>query len=102
MLVGFTVVTRCRLPEYNEHGEMTSLYVHVDHHHKGIGRALLDWAMHTCREGGFKNMIVVVAIGNAAREFYVRTGATPITTIQRPIFGVIADVEVLSYAVEPN
>ncbi len=39
MLVGFTVVTRCRLPEYNEHGEMTSLYVHVDHHHKGIGRA---------------------------------------------------------------
>ena len=96
-LRGFTVVTRCRLPEYNGQGEMTSLYVHTENHRKGIGRALLNWAMSTCREGAFTNMMVVVAVGNEAREFYIRTGATPKTTIQRPIFGVEADVEVLCY-----
>lgn len=98
-LVGFTVVKQCRLPEYTDSGEMTSLYVHVEHHRRGIGRELLDWAMHACRVGGFTNMIVVVAAGNAAREFYVHTGATPVTTMQRPIFGVVADVEVLNYVV---
>lgn len=99
-LVGFTVVGRCKMKEYADDAEMMSLYVHVDHQKRGVGRALLEWAKESCHAGNFTRMYVRVVKGNHAREFYMRTGAIFVSIAQRPVFGIVADLELLCYQLD--
>lgn len=99
-LVGFTVVNQCRMKEYAEYGEMNSLYVHVDHQKRGVGRALLDWAKQSCCYRNFTRMYVRVVVGNEACDFYRLTGATFVSIVQRPVFGIVTDLELLCYQLD--
>jgi len=42
-------------------------------------------------------MYVVVVAANASREFYIRTGAVPVTALKRDVFGDMLDMDVLCY-----
>jgi len=96
-LLGFAVVSQCRHAGLESYGELRSLYVHPSHQRKGIGNALLKWSMDAMRATANGRMYVVVVAANASREFYIRTGAVPVTALKRDVFGDMLDMDVLCY-----
>lgn len=96
-LLGFAVVSQCRHAELESYGELRSLYIHPSHQRKGIGSALLKWSMDAIRDTANGRMYVVVVAANASREFYIRTGAVPVTTLKRDVFGDMVELDVLCY-----
>lgn len=58
--------------------EMPTLYVHPDHWHRGIGRALTKAGLGKAREQGFDRLTLwVLEINHRARAFYEAFGFEP-------------------------
>lgn len=98
-LVGFTVMSQCRHVGLEQHAEMRSLYVHPNHQKKGIGQALLQWGVERMRATANGKMVVQVVSANAARDFYLRTGAEHVVSHKRDVFGDVVDIDVLCYTI---
>lgn len=76
-IVGTSCVSRSRLEELSDWGEIISIYLLPEYIGKGFGHALLCAAVEELRQMGFRSVFLWVLEENArARRFYEREGFT--------------------------
>jgi len=80
-IVGFAAGDKNRSNEHCETGlgdkcdcELAAIYILKEHHHRGIGRALVKRFAQTMKEEGYRSMVIWVAEKNPATGFYAALG----------------------------
>ena len=77
-LIGVTCTGPSRWPEYPDFGEVISLYLLPEYMGRGYGKPLLETAVETLAEQGFRDVLLwVLEENHRARRFYEGAGFTP-------------------------
>ena len=91
MVVGYTYLSPFRpsLPAYTHTGELC-LFVHHEHHYKGIGSALLEKLLEACGQSRIREVLAVMAVdsetigaGLGLRDWYVGWGFREVGMMER-------------------
>ncbi len=67
-VIGFAMASRFHSRCAYAHTAEVSVYVHPDHHGKGIGQALYHRLIPTLKAQGYRTLMAVIAVPNAASE----------------------------------
>ena len=78
VVVGFAGVGALRDEDANGKGEVRAIYLLAEHWGRGLGRALMDAALNSLRQAGYRQATLWVLDTNArARQFYEAGGWAP-------------------------
>lgn len=77
IIIGTSAFGKSRWENFNNYGEIISIYLLPEYTRKGYGKDLLDWSVKELKESGFSEVLLWVLEDNRrAREFYEKYGFT--------------------------
>lgn len=95
--VGYLVIGRCSLQEYNGLGELNSLYLLAKEKNKGYGTMLLERAIKELKSMGFNEIIIGGIKDTPSNDFFLSKGAKFVRENERYIMDLKVDENIYLY-----
>lgn len=95
--VGYLVIGRCGLQEYNDLGELNALYLLEKKKKKDYGKMLFERATKELKSMGFTEMIIGVIKDTPSNDFFLSRGAKFVRQNVRYIMDLKVDENIYLY-----